>query len=277
MLNSTEARGLDLDAYLERIGYREARTPSRSVLDALHLAHVTHIPFENLDVLLGRAIRLDLESLTAKLVQARRGGYCFEHNLLFAAVLQQLGFAVMPLAARVRAGTERLLPRTHMVLRVEAEGVAFLADVGFGGEGLLLPLPLATASPIRQFAWTYRLVTQRGHWVLQLLRGDNVQDMYAFTEEPQHLVDYEVANYYVSTHPDSRFTQVLTAQLPTPEVRYILRNQEFTMDRGDSVRTTVIADEQLLGLLAERFGLHFPAGTIFRRHAADDSGPHKTP
>ena len=124
-----DADALDLPAYLERIGYAGDLNPSRSVLEALHLAHATHIPFENLDILLGRPIRLDLASLQAKLVKDRRGGYCFEQNLLFSAVLRQLGFSVTSLAARVRYRTTTLLPRTHMLLLVDLAGERWLADV----------------------------------------------------------------------------------------------------------------------------------------------------
>src|SRR5262249_40888697 len=125
---------LDLDAYRQRIGYTGELAPTRAVLEALHLAHATHVPFENLDIQLGRPIRIDLESLQSKLVCGRRGGYCFELNTLFAAVLERTGFRVTRLAARVRLSATRLLPRTHMLLRVEAGGAAYLADVGFGGE-----------------------------------------------------------------------------------------------------------------------------------------------
>jgi N-hydroxyarylamine O-acetyltransferase len=150
----TEPDGtLDLDAYLQRIGYAGSHTPSRATLDALHLAHATHIPFENLDILLGRPIRLDLASLQAKLVAGRRGGYCFEQNRLFAAALEALGFAVTPLAARVRFGTTSILPRTHMTLQVEVDGSRVLADVGFGVFGLLLPVSLEQTGESRQFAW----------------------------------------------------------------------------------------------------------------------------
>src|SRR4030095_13293918 len=98
------------------------RNATAATLEALHRAHVTHIPFENLDVVLGRGIALDLASLQAKLVARRRGGYCFEQNLLFSAVLQAFGFDVTQLAARVRFGTSVLRPRTHMTLAVEADG-----------------------------------------------------------------------------------------------------------------------------------------------------------
>jgi N-hydroxyarylamine O-acetyltransferase len=256
---------LDVNAYLARTGYHGECGPTRAVLEELHLTHVTSIPFENLDILLGRPIRLDLESLQAKLVRGKRGGYCFEQNMLFAAVLEQLGFRVTRLAARVRYGTTRLLPRTHMLLRVEAEGASWLADVGFGGEGLLMPVPLAAGPAVEQYAWTYRLREDGGQWVLQSLLEGDWRDLYAFTLEPQFPVDFEVANYYVSTHPDSRFTQTLTVQRSTPEGRYILRDREFTVVRDEVVNSHPVKDEEeLLSLLAGTFGLEFPSETRFR-------------
>jgi N-hydroxyarylamine O-acetyltransferase len=249
---------VDLDAYCARVGYAGALAPTRAVLAELHLAHVSHIPFENLDVLLGRPIRLDLDSLQAKLVHGGRGGYCFEQNLLFAAVLERLGFAVTRLAARVRLGAHRVLPRTHMLLQVQAEGRSWLADVGFGGSGLLEPLPLASGAVFRQHGWSYRLVNEANLWVLQLAEGDDWHDLYAFTLEPQHLVDYEMANHYVSTHPSSRFVQTLTVQRSTPQERYVLRDYDFTLTRLDGTTTRTLTEEERLRVLAETFGLDFP-------------------
>jgi N-hydroxyarylamine O-acetyltransferase len=255
---------IDLDAYFGRTGYAGDRLPTWAVLEGLHLAHATHIPFENLDVLLGRPIRLDPEGLQAKLVHGRRGGYCFEQNMLFSLVLEQLGFQVTRLAARVRFGATRLLPRTHMLLRVDVEGTPWLADVGFGGEGLLHPVPLEPGRVVRQYAWTYRVHDESGVWVLQSRRGEDWLDLYAFTPEPQLPVDYEVASYYTATHPDSIFRRMLTAQRPTPEARYILRNRELTVDRGDAVEKFPVADgDELLRVLAECFGLEMPPLTRF--------------
>jgi N-hydroxyarylamine O-acetyltransferase len=259
--------------YLQRIGYGGELRPSYATLEALHLAHASHIPFENIDILLGRPIRLDLESLHAKLVTARRGGYCYEHNLLFSSVLRTLGFSVLELAARVRYRAQRVLPRTHMLLLVELEGARWLADVGFGGEGLLLPVPFGSGQAVRQFAWTYRIVEQPGMWMLQSLRDGAWLDLYAFTLEPQQLADYEMASYYMSTHPDSRFTQTLTAQLPTPGVRNILRDRELIADRGDLVSTSTIADDDtLLAVLAETFGLSLAPGTRLLPPVARSTG-----
>ena len=262
-----EARGLealDVDAYLTRVGYSGRLQPDSSVLEALHLAHATRIPFENLDILLKRPIRLDLASLQAKLVTGGRGGYCFEQNLLFSAVLQRLGFSVTQLAARVLYRSRRKVPRTHVVLMVEVAGRRLLADVGFGLEGLLLPLPFASGRETPQFAWTYRLVEANGEWLLQSLRDGSWVELYSISPAPCLAVDFEPANHYMSTHPDSRFVQTLTVQLPTPEVRHMLRNRELVLDRGAAVTRRMLADDdELLAVLAETFGLRFPAGTRF--------------
>ena len=234
-------------------------------MNALHLAHATHIPFENLDILLGRPIRLDLASLQAKLVAGRRGGYCFEHNLLFGAVLESLGFVVNPLAARVRLGEPRLRARTHMLLMVTVDETPMIADVGFGGGGLLHPIPLVEAQPIRHYAWHFRLVREGSGWVLQSLSDAQWMDLYAFTLERQYRIDYEVANYYVSTHPDAQFTRGLFVQQATPEARYFLHEDTFTVDRGPGEATvqTLTDNDARLAVLAETFDLHFPPGTTF--------------
>ena len=259
-----------LDAYLQRIDYSGDLRPSAAVLAALHLAHATHIPFENLDVLRGVPIRLDLDSLQGKLVDARRGGYCFEHNLLFSAVLEELGFAVTRLAARVRHRRTDVAPRTHMLLLVHVDGQTWLADVGFGAEGLLLPVPFGAEEESRQFAWTYRVKASpegpalRDEWALQSKRGEEWVDMYAFTLEPQQQIDYEVANHYTSTHPESRFVKGLTVQLPTPAARTALRNRELTVDAGGATTSRVMADdEEIRRVLQETFGLPVPGDLRF--------------
>ena len=254
----------DLEACGQRIEYAGAWTRTLETLRILHLAHVTHIPFENLDILLGRPILLDLESLWAKLIHGQRGGYCFEHNSLFAAVLESIGFRVTRLAARVRAGATEILPRTHMLLRVNVEGQNWLADVGFGGDGLLYPVPIKHGEVARHFGWQYRVMIDDGMQVLQSLRPAGWSDLYSFTLEPQEPVDYEVSNYFTSTHPRSPFVRRLVAQRPGAESRWTLVNRLLTEQKPDSVTgTTLKDDDALLEVLAERFGLRFPAGTRF--------------
>jgi N-hydroxyarylamine O-acetyltransferase len=161
------ASGIDLDAYLERTGAAPPLAPGREALVALHRAHCAAIPFENLDLLLGRGISLDLAALEAKLVRGRRGGYCFEQNTLFRAALEAMGFRTTALAARVRVGTTEVRPRTHMLLRVDLPEGPFLADVGFGGDGLVHPIPLAEGRENWVGPTGHRLRREGDLWVLQ--------------------------------------------------------------------------------------------------------------
>jgi N-hydroxyarylamine O-acetyltransferase len=256
--------GVDLAAYAERIGYGGEFRADLETLRALHLSHATHIPFENVDVLMGRPIELDLESLSRKLIDARRGGYCFEQNTLFAAVLEQCGFRVKPLAARVRWGAPAggVRPRSHMLLAVEADGETQIADAGFGGEGLLWPVPLRIGETAEQGVWRYRVVREGDLYVLQSGTPEGWLDLYSFTLEAQYPVDYQVANYYTSTHPNSVFRRMLLVQMPAPELRLALVNRKLVERTREGVKETLLADDgALLEVLATRFGMRFPEGT----------------
>ncbi len=253
---------LDLDAYCSRIGYDGERNPSVATLAALQLAHATHIPFENLDVLLGQRVALDVESLQAKLVLAKRGGYCFEQNTLFLCALEALGFTATRLLARVRHRATTLRPRTHLILRVEADGQAWLADVGFGSEGLVQPLPLVANQPVQHGDWHYRLLREESLWVLQSLSSGEWKDLYAFTEEPQYAVDVEVANHYTSTHPGTIFKKVLTVQRPSLTQRTYIRNHELVTETAEGTHSEAIGHETLPQLLTEIFGISLPTEVI---------------
>ena len=256
--------GVDLDAYRARISYGGEFAPAIEALKSLHFAHVTSIPWEDIDVLLRRPIRLDLESLWAKLVTGGRGGYCFEHNTVFAAVLEESGFRVRRLAARVRYGTTGLRPRLHMLLLVEAQGEAWLADAGFGGDGLLHPIPFRPGEIAAQYGWKYRLVSEPPNYVLQSWRPEGWIDLYAFGLEEHYPIDFEVANHFTSTHPDSIFRKRLSAQLPGPDRRLILTNRTLVeRTAGGAPETTVAGDQALLATLRDCFGLVFPPETRF--------------
>jgi N-hydroxyarylamine O-acetyltransferase len=244
---------LDLDAYLERVGYAGALAADAATLRGLHRAHAAAIPFENLDIVLGRTIELDLDSVQDKLVRRPRGGYCFEHNTLFAAVLERLGYAVTRLSARVNPS--RPGPRTHMALRVVADGSPWLADVGFGAS-LLEPLPLQPATAT-QGGWRYRLAaTGADAWLLQADEADGWSDLYAFTLEPQRPIDYEVYNHYTATHPRSRFVGRVVALRTEPDVRYALRGAQLTTTRPDGAADERQVDVgEVPDLLAARFGI----------------------
>ena len=263
MVKRNMSAELDLGAYLRRIGLTVAPAADLAGLKALHFAHATHIPFENLDIQMGLPIRLDLASLQAKLVARRRGGYCFEHNTLFNAVLRQLGFETSTCEARVRLGAMEQLPRTHMVLRVDLDGEKWHCDVGFGGEGLLEPLLLdGEAHP--QFLRRYRFLPEGHRQVLQSFQNGAWVDLYAVEPEPVFPIDFEMANHYTSTHPESRFLKTLTAQLPGPSVRRILRNRAYAELRGDQVGGRELRPEEVIPTLRDVFGIDVPEGARFR-------------
>jgi N-hydroxyarylamine O-acetyltransferase len=248
--------GLDLESYLQRIGHRGPRSLDLATLQALHVAHLAAIPFENLDVRLGRRIALDLPALERKLVEGRRGGYCFEQNTLFAAALAALGFPVETLEARVRPpGTQTPLPRTHMVLAVRVAERDYLCDVGFGGDGPLWPVPL-DGGPSRQPDGVLE-VMHEGE-LLHVLRRHGpagAADLYAFTRQPVLAIDYEVANHYTATHPESRFRKTFTVQRSLPGERHILRDGVYTLRRDGEERVREVPRDELGALLRDVFGL----------------------
>ncbi len=192
----------DLNAYLERIGHDRA-APSIDALHSLHRAHVLAIPFENLDVVLGTHPGIALDAIQAKLVGRQRGGYCYEHALLFAAALEHLGYDVVRRVARVQP--HKAGPRTHALLKVGVEGQEFLADVGFGA-GQLYPTPLKDGAVVDQAGWDHRLTLDGDVWTLSKKTVDGWEPQHASNDEPVRPIDYEVYHHYVSTHPKSPFT-----------------------------------------------------------------------
>ena len=247
----------DLDAYLTRLRHVGSVDASEEALKALHLAHVLHIPFENLDVHLGREIRLDAASLAAKLVRARRGGYCYEMNGLFALVLTAIGFDVDHLMARVLKDARGTPPRSHHVLLVRTGGRRWLADVGFGGDGLRLPLSLDSDREERQQADTFRLLKDETYGsVLQHRQGEKWISLYGFTLEPHVPADFLYANYYHSHSPDSLFTQTRICTKPTPEGRITLVDWTMKIRRGPERSTKRIGSlSEYLDLLRSDFGI----------------------
>jgi N-hydroxyarylamine O-acetyltransferase len=263
-----EPFAFDLPAYLKRVGLDVGPPPGVETLTALHEAHLGTIPFENLDILLGRPIDLGLPALQAKLVTQHRGGYCFEQNTLFRTALESLGYAVTALAARVRAGSSVLRPRTHMLLRIDLDAGPYLADVGFGADGFVHPLRLENGVEGWCGSTGHRLQEEEGLWVLQGNLAGEWMDLYAFTLEPHFPVDFEMANHFTSTYPRSPFVQTLTAQRSWPDGGVILRDRILTLREGSTSRTLWVQDpEHLLEMLAQHFGLSFPAGTRFSRPA----------
>jgi N-hydroxyarylamine O-acetyltransferase len=179
-------------------------------------------------------------------------------------VLRVLGFGVTMLAARVRFQATRVLPRTHMLLAVETGAGRQLADVGFGGGGPLLPIPLAAGAVSTQYLWHYRLVPEGSGFILQAGHGTGFADLYAFSLEPFVDADFEMANFYVSRHPASRFVRALAVRLPTPAAQHLLRNREYCIDTGAGpVPQARLDDAGIVRVLADVFGIEVAAGTSF--------------
>jgi N-hydroxyarylamine O-acetyltransferase len=275
---------LDLDAYLRRIRYDGALSPSESTLTALHRAHLAAIPFENMDVLLGRGVAVDLESIQAKLVDRRRGGYCFEHGQLFGAALERLGFGVDRLLARVqRPEPSPVPPRTHLTLRVRTPdrmGI-WLADVGFGSSP---PAPLSlrrlrSGGPQVIDGWVYEVAPSGaegssgadggffadggsaadGVWELRELQGSSWATLYRFEDRVVYPADVVVANHYTSTHPDSWFTRVPVLVRRSPDTVTSLLGRTLTVTRPGHVKErTTLTGEEWSAAVRDVFGLAFP-------------------
>jgi N-hydroxyarylamine O-acetyltransferase len=250
---------VDLDAYFQRIGWAGGRNPTLETLAGLIAAHTAHIPFENLDVLLGRGVRLDLESLQNKIVGARRGGYCFEHATLFAAVLEAVGYQVARHAGRVVLfGPLAEAKRDHMFMTVAVEGATYVVDPGFGPFAPRFPVPLVDSSPGQTTHWMQR---DGNFWVLHVTREER-QPMagWASTLEVENSLDFEVFNHYIATHPKSPFVNWIFLSKVTPEGRVNVMNRNVTLLRGvDPSSVTELADRAALrSLLAEYFGFDLP-------------------
>lgn len=266
----------DLARYCARIGYDGPRTATLDVLRALHRLHPRAIAFENLDSFAGRRVSIALDDIAPKLVDRARGGYCFEQNMLFAQALEALGFGVTRLAARVAFGRPAgtITPRTHMLLRVEAEGEAWLADVGFGAATLCAPLSFATADAQPTPLEPNRLSAQPdGTWKLEVDMGGAWADVYTFELARVEHVDFEMANWYVSTFPGALFVANLVVCTVRDSGRATLFNDRYSERDANGNVTLVrrIGDARALGdCLGECFGIdasEFDLDALFARVA----------
>jgi N-hydroxyarylamine O-acetyltransferase len=251
---------MDVDAYLRRIGYCGAREPERPVLAALVLRHAQSIPFENLDAFLGRRVNLEPAVVEHKLVHERRGGWCFEQNLLFGNVLRALGFEVTDLFGRVLWGRppDAVTARTHRLLLVRAADHEWLVDVGFGGQMLTGVLDLRSEAPqetphepfrLRRIAGEERVLESQvlGEW----------KPLYRFDLQPQLPIDFEAANHQLVHDPSSHFTQGLVVSRVVPDGRHVLRGTSLALHRvgGDTVRRELATATEVIAALRDPFGL----------------------
>jgi N-hydroxyarylamine O-acetyltransferase len=247
-----------LDDYLRRIGVPPPLDPTIETLRRLHQAHRETFLFENLSIQKGGGISLALDDLERKFLDQGCGGYCFEHNTLFGAALRELGFPFTLLLARVRRGPPSRWKRTHMVLRVVLDDGPWLADVGFGGFGLIEPMPLVVGSVSEQGGATYGLRREHGTWVLSMRDRSTIFDLFEFTEDPQTPGDIEVANHYTSTHPDSMFRRTLTIQRTSVSERIVLRTDTIVRFRDGTSIEEPLDPARLRAAVHEIFGIDLP-------------------
>ncbi len=250
----------NIDAYFERIGFSGSIAPTLQTLEQLHALHPAAIPFENLDPLLDVPVRLELRNLEQKLLFEKRGGYCFEQNLLFKAMLEDLGFEVTGLAARVNWNhpDDEERPKSHMVLLVDVNGSPYLADVGFSVGTLTAPLRLRSDLEQQTPHETFRLVGGEPDWRLQIKLGEEWKSVYSFDLTEQSYEDYVALNVRVAG--DTRFRDNLIAARSEKGRRHNLRNSRLrTHITGGETETRMLTSiAEARDALANVFGITLP-------------------
>ncbi len=254
---------VNLNAYFERIGFSGSIAPNLATLEMLHALHPAAIPFENISPLIGDSVPLDQPSLERKLLSEKRGGYCFEHNLMFKRILEDLDYSVRPLLARVLwTSPERINePPSHLLLRVEVNGQAYIADVGFGG--LTLSAPLRLRADVEQVTphETFRLSGGEPDWTLEVRIGDAWKPVYVFTLDEASKDDITAINQRLSSDPTSPFTHELRVALVREGARLKLHNDRFTLQpvEGEKEQRDITSIESLRSVLTEQFGIVLPS------------------
>jgi N-hydroxyarylamine O-acetyltransferase len=265
---------LDLDRYLARIGWSGAREPTLETLAGVLRSHMRAIPFENLDVLLGRGVRIDLASVQEKLIVARRGGYCFEHGTIVQAALTQLGFAPTAHTARVIMLRRRdEAPLTHMVLTVPLDGRRFVVDPGFGGHAPLVPVPVSEDEDASEGTDRHRMVGREGEWVLEAAIDGSYVPLWTSSLAPAKPVDFVMANHFVSTFPQSPFVTNIMLRAFSPRGRVSMMNRDLTVRDGAHVEKGVVSDRAgLRSVLVHDFGFDLPEVESMRVPAVAEWG-----
>lgn len=261
---------IDLEAYLRRVGHTGSREPSIELLAAVCTRHPAHIPYENIDPLLGTPPSLDPAAVAEKLMHRGRGGYCFEQNLLLKLALEALGFEVEALAARVvwmRPPDAPLRPRSHMLLKVtvpvDGGTRTYIADAGFGGNLMDTPLPLVIDEPQRTPHALLRFTQDGEVYTAETRLPAGWMPMYRFTLEPHAAADYEPLNWFTATHPTSIFCHNLLVERVAPELRVGLFNDRLVQRRpGLPPTTTRLATrEEFDAALQQHFQLELAPAT----------------
>jgi N-hydroxyarylamine O-acetyltransferase len=259
----------DQEAWLDRIGYKGSRALTLETLRGLVDAHSTAIAYESIDVLLDRTPQLDLVALQRKMIGSRRGGYCFEQNMLFRGGLRALGFDVTSLQARVVRGLaiDAARPMLHMVLQVNLPDGAFLADVGFGNLAPTAPLKLSPDLEQDTPHEVMRFIRMGDELTLQSRLGDRWEHIYRVVLLPRVDAEYEICNWFTASHPDSPYRSNLIAARPGPgKTRITLFNARLNVRyaNGDVERRMLVDTADYRDVLAETFGLELSEAELAR-------------
>jgi N-hydroxyarylamine O-acetyltransferase len=258
----SEPRLTNRAAYLQRLGFDAPPAPTLDTLRQLQLRHTGAFPFENLTTLSGEPVRIDLPSIERKILHEGRGGYCYELNYAFLALLQELGFDACGITGRVVMGQPEgaWTARTHRLSLVTLDGVRYIADVGFGGMVPTAPLLLDNDAAQLTPHDPYRIERHADGYTLRANVGGEWRPMYIFDLQRQEDIDYVLGNWYVSTHPESSFTKQLLVARTGDGWRRTLNNGSFAIHRvgAESERRQVADVEELIGLLEGEFGIRVP-------------------
>lgn len=245
---------MNVDAYLERIGYAESRIPNSATLRQLHRAHLFTVPFENLDIPLQTPIVLSLPHMYKKVVVQRRGGFCYELNGLFCWLLDRLGFQVRLLSGRVFSDGTAGPEFDHLLLHVKLEK-DWIADVGFG-DSFLEPMPLHSADEVASGGARYRITATGNDFTLHQHQGSDWEAQYLFTLLPRDLHEFDAMCKFQQTSPQSSFTQKVVCSLANEGGRLTLSNNRLIKTiRGKRSDTKVANEEELRSILKSGFGI----------------------
>ena len=258
----SEPRLTDRALYLQRLGFDAPPAPTLETLRQLQLRHTGVFPFENLTTLSGEPVLIDLPSIEQKVLHDGRGGYCYELNNLFLALLQSLGFDARAISGRVVMGQPEgaWTARTHRLSLVIIDDVRYITDVGFGGTVPTAPLLLDSRAEQLTPHEPYRIDLHVDGFTLRANIAGEWRAMYIFDLQRQEDIDFAVGNWYVSTHPESTFAKQLMVARTGEGWRRTLNNGSFAIHRigRDSERREVTDVQELIGLLGSEFGIRVP-------------------
>lgn len=252
-----------MNKYLQEIGFKGTPQVSFETLYELHRLHTLRFPFENLTPFLYQEVKLDIESVENKFLNEGRGGYCFEQNLLFMTALRNVGFKVRPLGARVlyNQPEELITRRSHMLMTIDLDGKTYIADVGFGGMTQTVPIEFKEGVDLKTTHENFRIGRLGDDYKIEANVGGMWKTLYRFDLQEQHSIDYEVANFYLYTHPSSIFRNNLIAALPVENGRYALSNNVFTTYRfnRDPEKKILTTASEVKDVLTNIFRIKLPA------------------